>query len=198
MSLHKVYRIERFGDAATGGPLRDTPQPDRVAASIMSEAERAALRDAVRAGAGLRRAAVELAAVIADTARAANAILAGAEEIDSAVDRLRITVRRGAGEADALDDIVDRTVEIFQACDFQDLTGQRIQNVVSILADLEARLGALGGAVGIAPPAPIDPRGGGRAAGGPLENGPRLPSDRGHLTQAEIDRVLRGPPNPRG
>lgn len=189
MSLHKVYRIERFGEAGGAEALRPAAQPAPVGTSIMGEAERTALRAALQAGAGLRRAAIELSAVIADTGRAANAILAEAEEIDSAVDRLRMTMKRQPGEAEALDDIVDCTVEIYQACDFQDLTGQRIQNVIALLGDLEARLSVLRAAVDAPsdptlPDAPLAMR--------TLENGPRLPSDRGHLTQAEIDRVLEG------
>lgn len=177
----KLFRIER-----TAGS-RPAEQEQEQA---LSERSIGAVRAALVVGTGLRRAVVELEAVVSDTARAANAILAASEEIDGATERLRVLHGRGPG-ADALDDISERALAIFQACDFQDLTGQRIGNVVGLLADLEARLGTIR--------AVLDAEGGDtaetrprRASAGDLENGPRLQSDDGHLTQAEVDRVLAG------
>lgn len=159
--------------------------------------EREAIVAALQAGSGLRRAAIELAAVVADTCRAAHAILAGAEEIDTAVERLRMSETWTGRSSEALDTINEGTVGIFQACDFQDLTGQRIENVVGLLANLETRLGALRAATG-------EPQGYSADAGedrsqlrkrnaSDLENGPRLQSDDGHLTQSQVDLLLSMP-----
>ncbi len=172
----KVFRIERIAGqgAASAAPVLSTRSLDTVRAALV-------------AGTGLRRAVTELEAVVADTARAANAILAASEEIDGAVERLRVLHGRAAG-AEALDDIAERALAIFQACDFQDLTGQRIANVVGLLDDLEGRLGAIRAVMDTqSEQADARPR---RANAGDLENGPRLQSDDGHLTQAEVDRVL--------
>ncbi len=175
----KIFRIER--SAGLGDAAREQALTDRSIGAV---------RAALVAGTGLRRAVSELEAVVSDTARAAHAILAASEEIDGATERLRVIHGRGPG-ADALDDISERALAIFQACDFQDLTGQRIGNVVGLLADLEARLGTIRTVLD-APagdPAESRPR---RANASELENGPRLQSDDGHLTQAEVDRVLAG------
>ncbi len=175
----KLFRIER---SAGVRPLAVEP--------ALTDRSVGAVRAALIAGTGLRRAVVELEAVVSDTARAANAILAASEEIDGATERLRVLHGRGPG-ADALDDISERALAIFQACDFQDLTGQRIGNVVGLLGDLEARLGTIRAVLDAEgdDAAETRPR---RANAGDLENGPRLQSDDGHLTQAEVDRVLAG------
>ena len=172
----KLFRIERALGAAP--PAQDEALGGRAVGAV---------RAALIAGTGLRRAVVELEAVVSDTARAAHAILAASEEIDGATERLRVLHGRGPG-ADALDDISDRALAIFQACDFQDLTGQRIGNVVGLLGDLDSRLAAIRATL----ETPGDegttrPR---RMRASDLENGPRLQSDDGHLTQAQVDRVL--------
>lgn len=172
----KLFRIERALGAAP--PAQDDALGGRAVGAV---------RAALVAGTGLRRAIVELEAVVSDTARAAHAILAASEEIDGATERLRVLHGRGPG-ADALDDISDRALAIFQACDFQDLTGQRIGNVVGLLGDLDARLAAIRATLETqADEGTMRPR---RVRSGELENGPRLQSDDGHLTQAQVDRVL--------
>jgi chemotaxis protein CheZ len=190
----KSFRIERFGHP----PESDRPTPAALNQLPLRASEREAIVAALQAGSGLRRAAIELAAVVADTCRAAHAILAGAEEIDTAVERLRMSENWTGRNAEALDTINEGTVGIFQACDFQDLTGQRIENVVGLLANLETRLGALRAATG-------EPHGRSADAveglshlrkqnASELENGPRLQSDDGHLTQSQVDLLL-GMPN---
>ncbi|MHB2167183.1 protein phosphatase CheZ [Alsobacter sp. R-9] len=179
----RLYRIERSAGSRPG-PVEPSP--------AVSDRSVGVVRAALVAGTGLRRAMTELEAVVADAARAAHAILAASEEIDGAAERLRVLVGRGPA-ADAIDDISERALAIFQACDFQDLTGQRIGNVVGLLADLESRLAAVRAVVDT--PADVSdrlaeevrPR---RANAGTLENGPRLQSDDGHLTQAQVDRML--------
>jgi chemotaxis protein CheZ len=189
----KSFRIERFGQQMEPGRA----MPAALNHLPLRASEREAIAAALQAGNGLRRAAIELAAVVADTCRAANAILAGAEEIDSAVERLRMTDTWTGRSSEALDAINEGTVGIFQACDFQDLTGQRIENVVGLLAKLETRLGALRAASG-EPQRLAEDFGEGvnqlrKQNASELENGPRLQSDDGHLTQSQVDLLLGMP-----
>lgn len=185
-SPQKTFRIERAPVAAAPGQQVAAPVPTPAIPVALGNRTRAAIRAALVAGTGLRRATVELQAVISDAARAANAILAAVEEIDGATDRLRVA-RGGGGGGEALDDISERCLMIMQACDFQDLTGQRIANVIGLFADLESRLSEVravldedDGIDGLT----VTPR---RAHATDLENGPRLQSDTGHMTQGQID-----------
>jgi chemotaxis protein CheZ len=85
-------------------------------------------------------------------------------------------------------DIQDRVVQIFEACNFQDLTGQRVANAVAALHTIEARVTRLAAIwQRIERLKPIDWRDGHRDR---LLNGPKLPDDRGHSTQDDIDGMF--------
>lgn len=79
----------------------------------------------------------ELDAVVEATETATNCILASAEEIDGAVRTLRAFCARDE-EVSALEEIAERVVRIFEACNFQDITGQRITKVVNTVKSVEA------------------------------------------------------------
>lgn len=78
----------------------------------------------------------ELDAIVTKTESATQEILAAAEAIQEQAWTLR---EAGADEA-ACDDIDARATEIFMACSFQDLTGQRTQKIVQVLQYLESRI----------------------------------------------------------
>jgi chemotaxis regulatin CheY-phosphate phosphatase CheZ len=78
----------------------------------------------------------ELDAIVTKTEAATQEILAAAEAIQEHAWTLR---EAGADEA-ACDDIDARATEIFMACSFQDLTGQRTQKIVNVLQYLESRI----------------------------------------------------------
>jgi chemotaxis protein CheZ len=78
----------------------------------------------------------ELDAIVTKTESATQEILAAAEAIQEQAWTLRET---GADET-ACDDIDARATEIFMACSFQDLTGQRTQKIVQVLQYLESRI----------------------------------------------------------
>jgi chemotaxis protein CheZ len=189
----RPFRIEHFGTPQGEAPERPGLHPNGPA-RMLGPRERAALRAALASGEGLRRAARELGEVVADTAAAANAVLGASEEIDLSVDRLRMLAGKGP-IIPVADEISEQAASVMQACGFQDLTGQRIANVVAILHDMETRLAALREVFSqsatsrpeevAATPDPPHPR-------PALENGPKLPSDGGHLTQEQVDRVLDG------
>jgi chemotaxis protein CheZ len=82
-----------------------------------------------------------LDAIVENTETASNAILESMEAIDGMVGELRAT-----GDAAVLpicDRITDRVNQVFEACSFQDLTGQRITRLVNGLKFVEERVNAM-------------------------------------------------------
>ena len=135
------------------------------------------------------RARRELAAIVGGTERATQSILQVAEEIDQAANALSASVR-GSHEQGLAHDVQDRVVQIFEACNFQDLTGQRVDHVVTTLKFVEehiARLIAIWHGIEQFKPVVF-----GDEAGGDQRflNGPKLPEDRGHSTQDAIDTMF--------
>ena len=89
-------------------------------------------------GQELSRVSNELDAVVHGTEGATETILAAAETID---DRAGTLAARLKGEDQGLaNDIQENIVQIFEACNFQDLTGQRISKVVGTLRFVEERI----------------------------------------------------------
>ncbi|PVB61738.1 protein phosphatase CheZ [Labrenzia sp. 011] len=78
----------------------------------------------------------ELDAIITQTEGATQSILEAAEQIQEKAWVLR---ENGADDA-TCDDIDAKATEIFMACSFQDLTGQRTNKVVQVLRYLESRI----------------------------------------------------------
>jgi chemotaxis protein CheZ len=81
-------------------------------------------------------AGVELDAVVEMTEQAANRILDAADRITTRIH----AAKEGGQTSDALDDIDKDVEEIFMACSFQDITGQRIRNTLANLKLVEERL----------------------------------------------------------
>jgi chemotaxis protein CheZ len=73
----------------------------------------------------------ELDAIVAHTATATDSILECCEKIDT------ITTRLTPEDASLMQDVVTR---IYEACSFQDITGQRITKVVLTLKAIEAKV----------------------------------------------------------
>jgi chemotaxis protein CheZ len=136
------------------------------------------------------RASRELAAIVGGTEQATQSILQAAEEIDQAANALSASVK-GSHEKGLTQDVQDRVVQIFEACNFQDLTGQRVGHVLEALKFVEehvARLLAIWHDVEQFKPVVLD---------APAEddrrflNGPKLADDGGHSTQDDIDGMFR-------
>ncbi|MDD9900844.1 MAG: protein phosphatase CheZ [Alphaproteobacteria bacterium] len=123
----------------------------------------------------------ELDAVVDETAKATGTIMDACDEIE----------KIGEGVSDEqraqLTDVITR---VYEACSFQDITGQRITKVVKTLKNIEAKvadiLSAFGhgapGAYGKAP-AVKEQEGSGTLLNGPQVGGPAV-------NQAEIDKLL--------
>lgn len=82
-----------------------------------------------------------LDAIVENTEAASNTILESMEDIDAQLAELRAN----ANEATiaTCDRITDRVNQVFEACSFQDLTGQRITRVVNALKFVEERVNAM-------------------------------------------------------
>ena len=83
-------------------------------------------------GEHLTQASIQLDAVLKATEEATSIILDAADEIQSCVGEL--------GGGDAQDRIMAASSRIYEACNFQDLTGQRINKVVKTLELVESKI----------------------------------------------------------
>jgi chemotaxis protein CheZ len=133
----------------------------------------------------------ELDAVVTGTENATQRILNATEEIDQAASLLSAAVKN-EHEQGLAHDIQDRVIQIFEACNFQDLTGQRITKVVATLKFIEAHIARMmeiwGGidAFKDADPESIAELQGEKK----LINGPKLETDVGHASQDDIDALF--------
>lgn len=122
----------------------------------------------------------ELDAVVEHTATATNEILDSCEVLEGLQSRL------SGADAEALSGAVTR---IYEACSFQDITGQRISKVVSALKAIEARVAAVTAGYGTSEPASqAEQSGPPKTEGEALANGPQMPGL--GTSQEEIDRLL--------
>ncbi len=86
----------------------------------------------------MHRVTNELDAVVTGTEGATETILCSAEIIDEMANTL--SARLAGQDQELANDIQDNVIKIFEACNFQDLTGQRITKVVSTLRFVEDRI----------------------------------------------------------
>lgn len=124
----------------------------------------------------------ELDAIVEHTAVATNLILECCEKLDEVGPTLP------PPEAAALQDV---TTKIYEACGFQDITGQRITKVVATLKAIEAKVAHMidvfrreNGGVAAAAPA----ESAAAAGDASLLNGPQLPVNA--MDQSDIDALL--------
>ncbi|MGJ5044878.1 MULTISPECIES: protein phosphatase CheZ [unclassified Bradyrhizobium] len=82
-----------------------------------------------------------LDAIVENTETAGNAILESMEAIGASVAKLQKV--KDPTAATVCDEIVDSTNKVFEACAFQDLTGQRITRVVKSLQFMEDHINKL-------------------------------------------------------
>jgi chemotaxis protein CheZ len=133
----------------------------------------------------------ELGAVVGGTEEATQQILEAAEAIDQAASALG-KVNSPDQQKILSEEISERVVSIFEACNFQDLTGQRISKVMATMKFIENHITVMmdiwGGVDAIRAHAPpiIDDREGDAK----LLNGPKLDGDAGHASQNDIDALF--------
>jgi chemotaxis protein CheZ len=142
-------------------------------------------------GPEMARVTNELDAVVAGTERATQNILKAAEDIDQSANSLSAAAKTDY-EKGMASDIQDHVIKIFESCNFQDLTGQRITKVVSTLKFIETHIirmmeiwGGIDAFKDYAPTARSE-----RDGDAKLLNGPKLDDDPGHASQDDIDALF--------
>jgi chemotaxis protein CheZ len=121
----------------------------------------------------------ELDAIVEHTAGATNAILESCETMEEVA---------GTLTGEAATKLQDAVTKIYEACSFQDITGQRITKVVTTLKSIEAKIAqmiATFGAEGATYDMPVAAA---VSADAQLLNGPQLPSNA--MDQSDIDKLL--------
>jgi chemotaxis protein CheZ len=133
----------------------------------------------------------ELGAVVGGTEQATQQILEAAEAIDQAVSALAKVTSPDQHKI-LSEEIQERVISIFEACNFQDLTGQRISKVMTTMKFIENHITVMmdiwGGVDAIKTHAPpiVDTREGDAK----LLNGPKSEGDVGHASQDDIDALF--------
>src|SRR3954454_17039113 len=133
----------------------------------------------------------ELGAVVGGTEQATQQILEATEAIDQAATALA-KVTSPDQQRLLSEEIQERVVSIFEACNFQDLTGQRISKVMGTMKFIENHINVMmdiwGGVDAIkAHAAPIVDT---REGAAKLLNGPKQDGDIGHASQDDIDALF--------
>src|SRR5438094_4831989 len=133
----------------------------------------------------------ELGAVVGGTEHATQQILEATEAIDQAATALS---KNTSPDQQKLlsEEIQERVISIFEACNFQDLTGQRISKVMTTMKFIESHINVMmdiwGGVDALrAHAAPIVDT---REGDAKLLNGPKLDGDDGHASQNDIDALF--------
>jgi chemotaxis protein CheZ len=134
----------------------------------------------------MTRAAGELGAAIDGMEQATHSILKSAEGIDESAKALGAALKTEY-ERGLAQDIQDQVVQVFEACNFQDLAGQRIGKVIAMLGGIEQQLAAMLVQFGGTARAPADAA---KRTNGGLINGPKLDGDTGHASQRDIDAMF--------
>jgi chemotaxis protein CheZ len=154
-----------------------------------TKGEMVSLQDHGLDGGQMARVTQELAAVKEGTTEATDRILKAAETIEQTSSTL-VAALKGGHEQGMAQDIQDQVTQIFEACNFHDLTSQRISKVVSTLKMVEdhiAQMVEIWSAIErftnyvgrLAPP-----------DGDSMLNGPKLDGDEGHASQNDIDAMF--------
>ena len=133
----------------------------------------------------------ELGAIVTGTENATEVILTAVEHIDDNANDLGAAVRTNA-QRDMAADIQDQVVKVFEACNFQDLTGQRISKVIRAFTFIEKRVdqmmeiwGGIDSFKGFEPEEITD-----NGSDHHLLNGPSLVSDADVANQDDIDALF--------
>jgi len=134
----------------------------------------------------MARAAGELGAAVDVMEKATDNILQSAEAIDECAKT--VAAAQASDYVRGLtQDIQEHVVRLYEACNFQDLAGQRIGKVIATLDKVEAQVSevlARSANLGLAGHAPVV------APAHGLLNGPKLDGDEGHASQSEIDAMF--------
>jgi chemotaxis protein CheZ len=180
-----------LGAAEMNGLNKIAEKTDAIHNAIVRTKQEIAILHAGTFTDGRPRATRELDAVANGAERATQQILDAAEVIEESAKLLSASVKQ-TQEQELTQDIQDHVLRIFEACNFQDLSGQRITKVLAMLAFVEDRISRTmeiwGGAdafkdcaAAVAEGVPDPTR----------MHGPKLDGDAGHASQSDVDSMFR-------
>lgn len=153
-----------------------------------SKQELSALAGYGHEGACVARASQELDAVIGGTEEATQRILKATESMEDAAKTLAAGMKTDH-ELGLVQDMQDQITKIYEACNFQDLVGQRVTKATATLRFVEAqvvRLLDIWASIDQGIEISREPR----STGNKLVNGPKLDNDAGHVLQSDIDKMF--------
>ncbi len=185
-------RDERIGQISEGGAFWQ--DVDAIQRSIQkTKLELATLHAKGLRGEQKSRVTDELDAVVSDTESATETILSSAEAINDATG---VLMEQLTGEQQELaNHIYEQVIRIFEACNFQDLTGQRIGKVVGTLKFIEERVTSMmeiwGGPDSLSSLAEVEVEEEEEKGDEALLNGPPLAGDVDVVSQDDVDSLFR-------
>lgn len=175
--LEKVIHSLNALDRREKGPLISVLE--HLSSYVQSTKQDIAdLRSQDGAGNSFSTAAVELGEIAAEASKATNDIMNAAETVEQISASL---------DKDTATKLSDAMARIYEACAFQDITGQRISKVINAIQNIEAKVVGLARACGGAVETqPVDTRAAGDES--KLLNGPQLAVNK--KSQDEIDKLF--------
>jgi chemotaxis regulatin CheY-phosphate phosphatase CheZ len=155
--------------------------------------EVAALQPADAGNDRILSATSELDAIVTSTERASFDILNSAERLMDLGSKLR----RGGADPEVCSEIESEVSNIFTACSFQDLTGQRTSKVINALRYIEQRVNAMiaiWDVQGVKPSTDVPDAFVDKRPDAHLLNGPALEGQ--GVSQSDVDALFADPPEP--
>jgi chemotaxis protein CheZ len=147
-----LAEIRELKGLMSGGPAKPVSESELPEISVLREhlvdlrnhiddtkKEIASIRQPGQEDDRLTSAAMELDAIVAVTEQATNQILNSSEEIGDLLDKLKER-SDDLGAHAMIDEAMGKTINIMEACNFQDLSGQRTTKVVKTIQYLEERI----------------------------------------------------------
>jgi chemotaxis protein CheZ len=192
MLLAALERIEDWVKSERGGGTQPNDRMrldlvDMAQAIARTKAEIAAIKPDAEQHGKFGDATEELDAIVQATETATSDILASAEQIQE----IAWTMREQGFDGEVCDLLDGKATDVYTACSFQDLTGQRTRKVIQVLRYLEGRINAMIGIWGLDGAMAAEAREAEQAKGdAALLNGPALPGQ--GLDQSDVD-VVMGP-----
>lgn len=198
----KVFRIEELVGTARAVPSQHSARSSAAESAPTIYGELAAIQEVVARNKRelsalindgnerrMSRAAGELGAAVEGMEKATQKILASAEAIDECARALASALTDDYHHGLA-QDVQDHVVRVYEACNFQDLAGQRIGKVIATLIMVEEQLAAMIERYQSNGDASRPAGETHRTYAGDFINGPRLDGDTGHVSQQDIDAMF--------
>jgi chemotaxis protein CheZ len=207
----KVFRVEQMIGARRARDVVQPPHSDQVAvtettpapaARMAARQELTALQELVARNTRtlmalindgkdrrMARAAGELAVAVESMETATQKVLASVEAVDDCA-RVLVSALTDDYHHGLAQDIQDHVVRVYEACNFQDLAGQRIGKVIATLVMVEEQLAVMIENCNNVTSAARPDKAAGSQPSGDLLNGPRLDGDGGHASQQDIDLMF--------